>query len=122
MSIRQPASSRASFKVARPAGRGQLRNMSKEIENSVSLPIFGADAEDAWLFTEEKLSEMRAAAHKSATDAVARFLKSVENESSDSVAPSPGKKAKKELDLITLAEDLMLQVLKLSLIYLIFQF
>ena len=91
--------------------------MSKDVENNVSLPIFGADAEDAWLFTEEKLSEMRAAAHKSATDAVARFLKSIENESSDSVAPSPGKKAKKELDLITLAEDLMLQVLKLSLVY-----
>ena len=79
-----------------------------------SLPIFGADAEGAWLFSEEKLAEMRAAAHKSATDAISRFMRTSENsiEATGSIAPSPGKKAKKELDEISLAEDLMLQVQK----------
>jgi hypothetical protein len=82
------------------------------VENNTPLPIFGADAETAWIFSEEKLAEMRTAAHSGAQEAVARFMRSMDSscEGADSVGPSPGKKAKMNVGEITLAEDLMLQV------------
>ena len=79
---------------------------------NIPLPIFGADAETAWIFSEDNLLEMRKVAHSCAQDAVTRFIRSVDNglEPTDSVAPSPGKKAKLDVGEISLAEDMMLQV------------
>jgi hypothetical protein len=82
-------------------------------QENQALPIFGADAEGAWIFTEERLADMRAAAHTCAQETILRFIRSSENgqDGSDSVGPSPVKKSKTEIEMITLAEDLLLQVL-----------
>jgi hypothetical protein len=76
-------------------------------QENQTLPIFGADADGAWLFSEEKLADMRAAAHTCAQETIMRFVRSSED---DSVGPSPVKKTKMDIDMITLAEDLVLQV------------
>ena len=78
-------------------------------QENQTLPIFGADADGAWLFTEENLAEIRAAAHTCAKETIMRFVRS--SEGSDSVGPSPVKKTKMDIDMITLAEDLVLQVM-----------
>ena len=85
--------------------------MAEAPQECQTLPIFGADADGAWLFTEEKLAEMRASAHSSAQESIMRFVRSSDD---DSVGPSPVKKTKLDIDMITLAEDLILQVVSLS--------
>ena len=75
--------------------------------------LFGTfgDTETAWIFTEKQLTEMRTDVHEQAEEAVLRWLRSPDGVDESVVGPSPGKKAKVDVDVITLAEDLTLQVI-----------
>ncbi len=76
-----------------------------------TLPVFGEDSDGMWIFSPERLAEMRADVHLHAQNAVLQHNRSSENDqdSNESIGPSPGKKAKTDVEMISLAEDLMLQ-------------
>ena len=74
------------------------------------LTTFG-DTESCWLFSSEALSELHAKAHAASAEAVQRSFGSSHADSGQStVEPSPGKKPRIDLEIVTLAEDKTLQV------------